>query len=240
MPAADDVKLIAACDLRTVSDPWPYAVDNASAINAAWAERIARHPHFFNGRVHVMRETSCQIEARCLSGEMRATDFKSFAHWRDANRVPADALDCFGSIILRSVDGHVLLGRQRQGLNAGQVYLPGGVIDGDDVGPEGTINIERNIARELGEELGLRTDELERAPGYLVTRCGQFLSIGAVFRSMLTAKQLRSDIRSRLARDPAPELDDVFMIGSLADLEGHTVPPYTIAAVRHLLGELST
>ncbi|MBX9925240.1 MAG: NUDIX hydrolase [Hyphomicrobiaceae bacterium] len=235
----ESVLHISGCDLRTADEPWPYARENVVGIDAAWAERIARHPHFFNGRVHLMRETAYRIAGGRLSGTLWATDFKSFAHWRDAGRGSADAIDCFGSIIMRSAEGHILLGRQRQGLNAGHVYLPGGVIDADDVRPGGVIDIERNIVRELYEELGLSPDGLGRVPGYLVTRSGPFLSIGAVFDTALPAETLRLDIRARLAADPEPELDDIFLIGEMADLEGHTVPPYTVAAVAYLLASRS-
>jgi len=241
--------------------------------------RLSRAPHFWNGTVLLLRRSTARVSGGVLSGgvlsggvlsgEMWVSDFKSFAHWKDAGRPDADAFDCFGSIILRSAEGHVLLGRQRQGLSAGQCYLPSGVIDDADIDPEpgsgdmggyrrvgtgagvgvdaaagvaaamaGTVNIDRNVVREMAEETGLDACLLPRRPGYLLTRAGSLMSIGVVFDTGVPSADLRADILGHIARDPDPELADVIAIASPADFAGLAVQRYSVLAIEHLLAEM--
>jgi hypothetical protein len=268
MQSVEAVFHIDRCDLRTSAERWPYAVERSAEIDAAWSVRLSRAPHFWNGTVLLLRRSTARVSGGVLSGEMWVTDFKSFAHWKDAGRPDADAFDCFGSIILRSAEGHVLLGRQRQGLSAGQCYLPSGVIDDADIDPDagsrvagggnrrvdtcvgmdaaprvavgmaGTVNIDRNVSREMAEETGLDARLLSRRPGYLVTRAGSLLSIGVVFDTGAPSADLRADILARIARDPDPELADVIAIASPADFAGLDVQRYSVLAIAYLLGEM--
>lgn len=228
----------AACEFRLTADAWPYGTHRADEINAAWMERLAQSPHFWNGAVHLAKASTVELRDGRLSGHMWATDFKSFAHWKEKGRPEADAFDCFGSIILRSAEGHIVLGLQGKGLSKGQVYLPSGVIDDADVAAGGVVDIETNIARELNEETGLSTSELTRVPGYLVVRYGNLLSIGAIFRAPLKADELRRRILGHIARDPDPELADIIIAATPADLERPDIQPYSAIAVTHLLDKL--
>jgi len=267
MQSDEAVFHIDRCDLRTSAERWPYAVERSAEIDAGWSVRLSRAPHFWNGTVLLLRRSTARVSGGVLSGEMWVSDFKSFAHWKDAGRPDADAFDCFGSIILRSAEGHVLLGRQRQGLSAGQCYLPSGVIDDADIDPDagsrdagggnrrvdtgvgmdaaprvavgmaGTVNIDRNVAREMAEETGLDARLLPRRPGYLVTRAGSLMSIGVVFDTGAPSADLRADILGRIARDPDPELADVIAIASPDDFAGLDVQRYSVLAIAYLLGE---
>jgi 8-oxo-dGTP pyrophosphatase MutT (NUDIX family) len=240
----ETVLRVSSCRLTVEPSVWPYEQANAAPIDAAWELRLARHPHEFNGVVHMARASTLALNTNadatatwtCTAGMWR-TDFKSFMHWRDAGYPEADALDAFGSVILRSADGAVLLGRQRSGINAGRVYLPGGFIDARDVGDDGTIDIDSSVSRELAEETGLEAASLARRPGYLVTRVGRLLSIGVEFHSTLPSVELRTLILRTIASDPDPELDDIVIVSAAADVTGPLVPDYTRLAVQHLLAE---
>ena len=223
--AENSVTRVNACHLRLAAAPWAYARDNAAAIDAHWHERLAAHPHEFNGAIHIVRDY--RLDHGVLTANFLRTDFKSFMHWRGSGYPPAGALDAFGSAILRSAEGHVLLGRQRTGINAGLAYLPGGFIDARDVSAAGTIDIAASISRELAEETHLDAAGLTPVMGFLVTRCGPLLSIGQEFRSALSAGALRAAILSSLARDPNPELADIVIIRRPSGTTGQNVPPYT-------------
>lgn len=229
---------VAVCEFRLAADDWPYGKVNAGAIGAAWNKRLSHSPHFWNGAVHLAKASTLELRDGRLSGQMWATDFKSFAYWKDQGRPDADAFDCFGSIILRSLEGHIVLGLQGTGLSKGQIYLPSGVIDDADVAVGGIVEIETNIARELIEETGLATADLYRVPGYLVVRYGNLLSIGAIFHAPLEADALRARILAHIARDPDPELADIIMAATPADLERPNIQPYSAIAITHLLGKM--
>jgi len=243
----ETVLRVSSCRLTVEPSGWPYEQAHAAPIDAAWQQRRARHPYEFNGVVHMARASTLALVPNpnadasstnwtCTASLWR-TDFKSFMHWRTAGYPYADAMDAFGSVILRSADGALLLGRQRSGINAGRVYLPGGFIDARDVGDDGTIDIDSSVSRELAEETGLEAASLARRPGYLVTRVGRLLSIGVEFHSTLPSVELRTLILRTIASDPDPELDDIVIVSAAADVTGPLVPDYTRLAVQHLLAE---
>ena len=230
---AGRVDRVDTCDLRLGTSRWLYANRNSAAIESHWGRRQAENPAFFNGRIHVARD--CQITGRHLKTTLIETDFKSFLYWREQGYPEAGALDAFGSAILRSCDGAVLLVRQRPGnVNEGQVYLPGGFIDARDVAADGSVDIAASIARELTEETHLDIKAFDVQPGFLAVRCGALLSIGQVLVSRQGAEQLRAAILANLAADPDPELADIVIIRHPGDLAHHAVPPYARLAVNAL------
>ena len=232
--AENSVTRVSACRLRVDDAPWGYARENAAAIDAHWQARLITHPHDFDGIIHMVRDYA--IKDGALVATFRRTSFKCFLYWRAQSYPEAAALDAFGSAILRSSEGHVLLGRQRKGINAGLAYLPGGFIDGRDVAMNGLIDIGASIARELAEETHLDVAKLTRTPGFVVTRCGPLLSIGQEFRSTMPADVLKTQILGNLARETNPELADIVLIRHPADAEGQNVPPYTLLVLEAILG----
>jgi 8-oxo-dGTP pyrophosphatase MutT (NUDIX family) len=137
----------------------------------------------------------------------------------------------------RSVDGHIVLGRQRQGyINAGLAYLPGGFIDPRDIGPDGIVDIDGSIARELGEETGLSVGEhLIADPGYLLTFSGPLVSIARRFRSPLDSEALCRLIDAHIAADPEAELAAPVVVQERGDLAGLAMPSYAEVLLGHLL-----
>ena len=224
---------VSTCDLWLDFEPWLYALDNAAAIDAHWQTCLAMNPHYFNGTVHLIRDYT--IADGVLTARFLRTDFKSYLHWRDRGYKPAGAYDAFGSAIVRSLEGHILLGRQKNGINAGRVYLPGGFIDARDVTPSSAIDIAGSIAREIAEETQLDVAPLDVVPGFLIVRDGALLSIGQELRAPQTAPAFKAEILANLAADPDPELADVVMIGSPDDMTGLDVIPYSAIAVRAIL-----
>ena len=232
---AGTITRVEACDLRLTGEPWPFARDNAAAIDAHWAERCRANPGYFNGAIHVMHGDGVLGDA-VFTASFLQTDFKCFLYWRETGYPPAGAFDVFGSAIIRSAEGHVLLGRQSRGnLNAGLAYPPGGFIDARDVIADGAIDIAGSIVRELAEETGLDVATLTCKPGFLVTRIGPLVSIGQEFVASQPADELRAGILARLAAEPDPELSDIVIVRQCSELEGLKVPPYAALIVTSLL-----
>ena len=232
---AGTITRVEACDLRLTGEPWPFARDNAAAIDAHWAERCRANPGYFNGAIHAMHGDGA-ITNGVFAASFLRTDFKSFLYWRETGYPPAGAFDAFGSAIIRSAEGHVLLGRQSGGnINAGLAYPPGGFIDARDVIADGPIDIAASIARELAEETGLDVATLTCKPGFLVTRIGPLVSIGQEFVASQPADELRAGILSRISADPDPELTDIVIVRQRSDLHGLSVPPYAELIVKSLL-----
>lgn len=204
---------------------WPFAVERAGEIDAHWAKRSAETPNFFNGVVHMTRNPV--IAGGVFSGELIRSDFKSFLYWREMGHPDRTVGDAFGSALLRSAEGHVVLGKQLPGnINSGLSYLPGGFIDVRDVAADGTVDIDASILREVSEETGLGLDDIERVPGYLIAVAGAAISIAAEFRSRLAAEEMRAKIRAFIALGAEPELEDAVIVRSRADVASLATAPY--------------
>jgi 8-oxo-dGTP pyrophosphatase MutT (NUDIX family) len=210
----DDTRVIAvrACVLAAANERWRYADEHAAEIADYWARRRAENPNFFNGAVYVLSAHALSADG-VLSGRFLGTDFRSFLYWREAGFPEAGVRDAFGSAVVRSADGLILLGRQRSGhLNSGRCYPPGGLVDARDVDTDGTVDIVASVARELGEETGLDVRDLTRVAGHLVTMTGPLLSIAVVWQSDLPGLALADQVRRHLAQDPESELADVVLV----------------------------
>jgi len=232
--AKDSSVRIAQCALSVAVEPWPFAEHRGAEIATHWQRARAERPKLFDGTVHMLREWA--LEGERFRGSFLRTDFKSFLFWRDSGYADAGVRDCFGSAVIRSAEGHVLLGRQTSGhVNAGLAYPPGGFIDVRDVRDDGAIDIEASIARELAEETGLEPDGLERAPGYLLTRAGPLVSIGIEWRSRLPAEALRERILGHVRSQAVPELADIVIVRRADQIDEDRVPRYARALLRAAL-----
>jgi 8-oxo-dGTP pyrophosphatase MutT (NUDIX family) len=221
----DGVMRLSSCRLQVTQASWHYADEHAAEIDAHWQRRSTENPAMFNGVIHLM--TSAILDGANLTGGFARTDFKSFLYWREQGYPAAGTRDAFGSALITSAEGHVLLGRQRGGhLNAGLTYLPGGFIDPRDVAADGTISIDDSILREFEEETGIPASEVEVVPGYLATLTGPLLSISRELRSPLTSARLIARARDHIASAPDSELVEVVAIRAASDLDRLAMVPY--------------
>lgn len=222
------------CTLTAASWRWSFPETAAEAIAAHWHQRQSENPHFFNGRIFMMRGPRL---GETFSAELFQTNFADFLYWRENGFPDAGVFDGFGSALLRSADGSVILGRQGFGhINSGLTYLPGGFIDPRDCDPHGRIDIAASIAREIAEETGIPAATLSQRPGYLITRCGASISIAVEYVSQLPTGQLLDHISAHLQSGSEPELEAALAVSSLADLSGLAMPPYARPLLEHVLG----
>jgi hypothetical protein len=225
---------ISRCLLAVDVARWAYAERHAEAIAEHWQCSRAARPKLYDGTVYMLRRWS--LGDGTFTGAFFRTDFKSFLYWREHGYADRSVRDGFGSAVIRSREGHMLLGRQMSGnVNAGLAYPPGGFIDSRDV-HDGAIDIEASIARELGEETGLQSADLVRLPGYVLTLTGPLVSIAIEWRSALTAEALRARILAHVRRQPVPELADVVIARTPDDIDERTMPPHAKAMLQLFLG----
>jgi hypothetical protein len=231
------VNQVDRCDLFLGQRPWAFAEENASKIDAHWQRRSAESSAFFNGRILMLADFT--IANATLTGEFFETDFKDFLYWRETGEQPGCGLsDGFGSALIRSSDGAVLLGLQTPGnINAGLAYLPGGFIDGRDitvVDGRRVIDIRASIDREVAEETGLGAAELTSLPGYTVTTIGTQVSIAVCYQSALTAEILRARSLAHIAAEAKPELADIIIVRNSRDLDRLKMPRYAEVLLRQI------
>lgn len=233
-PQENGVKVVSRCVLTVVSGGWPFADKNADAIDAHWQSAIASNPAYFNGIIYLIRDV------RSVGNEIHAslirTDFKSHLYWRSLGFPEAGVLDGFGAALIRSSEGQFMLVRQRPGnVNHGFAYLPSGFIDDNDARPDGTIDIEDSVAREIGEEIGEIGNSLQREDGIIVVRSGAQLCFAVPFYLPKTADQFASALEQHNANSEDPELEGVIPVGALEDLDALTLLPYVRLLLEALL-----
>lgn len=208
------------------SGAWQYAIAHGPAIDAHWRKASTANPNYFNGTIHVV--TQLDWVGSHIAATLIPTDFKNFLYWRDQGFPSAAGVrDGFGSGLIRSADGCIVLGRQRPGnINEGLAYLPGGFIDPRDVTSGGTIDITASVARELLEETGLGPEAIARTEGFVVAEIGPHVSFAVAYVSPLTATALCERIAAHIAADPDPELAEAVVLASPADVQSHELAAY--------------
>ncbi len=223
--------VVAEADLRVEDRTWGFALRERDAIDRCWEKSVAANPGYFNGVIYLTRRLA--IADGVLSAQMFPAEFKAFLYWRSLGYPDADAIDGFGSALITTADGAVILGRQRPGrINSGLTYLPGGFIDQRDVLADGRIDIAGSILRELREETGLGPADGAAAPGFLLARAAHQASFVLTFEARANADALTALIMARLTADPDSELQEVIAVRRLSDLEGSKLPPYADCLLR--------
>lgn len=213
-------------DLRVVTGTWEFAERERDAIRAHWEKRLSERPRFFNGTIHVVASYKLSSEG-LLSAEFVRTDFASFLYWRETGWPDANIMDCFGTALILSTDGRLLLSQQRAGnLNDSAIYPPSGFIDPADVGQNGVIDIDASVMREVTEETGLDGADLRPTGTYIVSQVGPVLSIGVPLHSDLSASELEERIARHIAADPESELASTFLVAVGEALPDRHVPDY--------------
>lgn len=216
-------------DLKVVPHGWRFADRHRAEIDAHWETRARETPRFFNGVVHLLSSYEVSLSG-LLSARFVRTDFASFLYWRETGWRDQSVMDAFGTGLVYSADGNLLLGQQRSGnLNGSTAYPPSGFIDPADVTEHGTIDIDQSVAREIEEETGLDGDVLQRRGGYVLTIAGPVLSIGVPFRCALSDADIIRHAAQHFAADPDSELDRIILAAHGDPLAGLKIPDYARA-----------
>ncbi|MEZ5899422.1 MAG: NUDIX hydrolase [Hyphomicrobiaceae bacterium] len=224
--AVESVVRIESLNAHLVSGTWRYAHNHREVIADHWRMACAANPNFFNGVVHVLN--GLHIEDGHATADFLATEFKDYLYWRDEGYPDeAQVRDGFGSALIRSREGYVILGRQMPGnINEGLAYLPGGFIDARDVSEDHQIDVRGSVARELAEETGLDASAVTPQHGFLVTQVAAHVSFAVPYVSPLGADDLVQRVHAHIAAESNPELAEVVVLKSPADMEGLAMAHY--------------
>ncbi len=223
--------------LRLRQGMWPIADELRPRIDAHWASCIAANPHLWNGRVLGTiapgEPGGIAIDGGVLTGEAVEGDFAGFIAWRDWGFPEIGIRNLFGSALVMSSDGALILGKMgATTANAGKIYPPGGSLEPADV--DGNVGVIASIERELMEETGLNAADAEM-DGMLAAFDGPRISIGRVLRFSLAADDLVATIMAELDRQEERELERVIAFRAARELDRPEVPPYCRAFAARLL-----
>lgn len=212
---------------------WAFEVHEAKAIAAHWQTLTSANPNLWNGRkLHTLqvRHDNGRLTARCAE-----VNYASFLAWRDWGAPDREAYNLFGAAIVRSSDGALLYGVMGpKTANHGACYPPAGNLDLNDLRPDGSVDVEGSIARELLEETGLDIGTARKGALFALFD-GQRICIGQELSFAATAEELRARMLAHAAADPEEELADIVILRKAEDLKGLKVPGYARVIARRLL-----
>jgi 8-oxo-dGTP pyrophosphatase MutT (NUDIX family) len=181
-------------DIRFVAEPWPAPAALRAQVPAIWARLVAANPHLWDGRILGISGVGGgppRVEAGVLRGEAREDSFSAFMAWRELGWPEIGLRNVFGSAVLISADGAVLLGRMgATTANAGQIYPPAGSLEPADVA-DGRVDVFGSLARELGEETGLDAGEA-RAGATVAIFDGPRISVARALHFPVAAGRARA------------------------------------------------
>lgn len=210
---------------RRLDQPWPWAEENRTLIEEHWAALTEANPAFYNGRV-LIRRGQLLREAH-LFLEYVETDYASFITFRDRGFPDPTSGNSFAMAALKCPDGAFLLGRMADHTaNAGKVYFPAGTPDPDDVRPDGAVDLAGSVYRELKEETGLDTNDYEVTDRWTATFAGARTAVMREIRIPGEAAAVRRRILDFLATEERPELSDICIVRSRADIDTDAMPPF--------------
>ncbi|WP_439530684.1 GNAT family N-acetyltransferase [Pannonibacter sp.] len=214
---------------------WGFEAENEEEIAAHWARALARNPHMWNGRM--LQTTDIAIDAGgTLSGTSLEIAFASFIAWRDWGCPDRSGANVFGSAVVRASGGELLYGVMGpKTANHGLIYPPGGSLDLGDVTPDGKVDVEGSIARELAEETGLSIGDASEGALFAV-RDGPRLAVAQEHVFDLPARELRGRMLAHARATEDQELEDILIISRVSDLPSSKVPGFSRLIARHLLG----
>jgi 8-oxo-dGTP pyrophosphatase MutT (NUDIX family) len=220
-------------DARVEPYDWVFARDNEALIKAHWAEITADKPAMFNGRV--MLQHRAAISDGVFEAGYFETDYAAFLTWRDIGHPGPIVRNGFAMAALRANDGAFLCGKMGDHTaNAGKVYFAAGTPDREDARPDGTLDLAGSVTRELGEETGLRVEELQVGEGWTALIEQGRIAFMREVRIDLPAEEARALMLERMKHLKEEELSDIVIVRDLADTEKHDMPPFMRRYLAHI------
>jgi 8-oxo-dGTP pyrophosphatase MutT (NUDIX family) len=225
------IEAVDALEFRLEAGVWDFADERADEIAAHWERRRAEQPKLFNGRVLMLGRHA--VEGAVLCGEFVETDFAAFLAWREWGFPSSNACNGFSMAALRGSDGAFLLGEMAaHTASAGSIYFPAGTPDREDVFGD-VVDLEASARRELFEETGLRVEEAEIAPGWIVVHAPGRVACMKPMRLGVTAEAAKARVDAWLAGDANAEFARMHVVRGEADFT-LDMPDYVRAFMAHV------
>lgn len=219
------VHIIDSAEVRVLSGPLPYTVENRDAIVSNWTHERAANPTLFDGEFYLAPEA--ELTGSAFHAGFKRTSFATLMHWRrDVSQ--ERPWHIFGVGVIVSSEGHLITGRMSaQNAGAGRVYFPAGSVDDNDI-VDGYVDYDANRQREVREETGL--DLLDARAEQQISLVTGNRSI-ALFRRYyfdVPSPELVSRIEQYLSGEEEPELSEIIPVKA-AGAMGDATPSYVRA-----------
>lgn len=224
---------LAGLEARIEPYDWVFKRENEREIAAHWAEISGGKPAMFDGRV--MLQHRATIENGVFRAGYFETDYSAFMSWRDFGHPGPIVRNGFAMAALRAADGAFLCGVMgAHTANPGKVYFAAGTPDREDARADGTLDLAGSVTRELGEETGLRLDEIEVEDSWTaVILPGRIAFMRPVLVPM-PAEEARALMLARMSTQAEPELSDIVIVRGPPDADRFDMPPFMRPYLDHI------
>jgi 8-oxo-dGTP pyrophosphatase MutT (NUDIX family) len=233
-----EARIFALADLhcRHVQQDWVFEREQAAHIADFWARFQAENPACFNGRVYLQHHW--RIEAGRYLADCFETGFAAFMAWRDLGFPGPPVRNGFAMAALRAGDGAFLLGEMSAATaNPGKIYFAAGTPDPDDRLADGTIDLAGSVLRELAEETGLKSDEVQVGAGWTCVDLPPRVAFMRAVTIDLPAMEARALMLTRMASLPEQELVDIHIVRGPADIDEARMPPFQVAFLKSVFSQ---
>lgn len=201
---------IRALDIRLDPAPHPFEVEHASGIAANWQRETAANPYLFDGTVALLSELRHRDGA--LEGRCHAVRYSTFLHWRRLK--PSGAEHAYAHAVLAARDGTLVAIRMgAHTTNPDRVYFAAGSFEPCDF-PDGRVDLDANMRREVLEETGIDLDGADREPGLHALSLPSGTVVFRRYRMEESAGHLARLVAAHVASDPQPEVAAPVLIRS--------------------------
>lgn len=211
---------------RIVAYDWPFRRLKALDIAAHWDRLKAEKPAMFNGQVLLQCRGS--VDGDCFSADYFQTDYATFIAWNRWGFPATEGAQIrngFAMAALRSHDGAYLMGVMGpHTVNAGRIYFAAGTPDLNDILADGTVDLAGSLVRELEEETGLSPGEVMIGEDWRIVLSDERVAFMRDVLIDLPAEEARAVILARLVGQTAPELSDIVIARSRADIDPGRMP----------------
>ncbi len=234
MTSEPTIVRVKTIDLRLEDYDWRFAAEETTRIDAHWERLREEKPALFDGRVLLSHRVA--IEEGRLHGACFETGYKSFLAWRDFGFPGAGVTNLFAMPALRAADGAFMLGEMNATTaNAGRLYFPAGTPEPADVNPQGLVDFEANILRELEEETGLSPGDVTLDADWVVVFAQPLVACMKVARSALDATALLARFAAFNALQTDPELARLVPVYGPDDYDAKSMPDFMLRYMAYAL-----
>lgn len=228
MSAELQIVSVEQVDARCEPFDWPFLHERARDIAANWERMKVRKPAMFDGRVLLQHRGV--VEGDVFRAAYFEVNYSAFMGWHGLGNPEATGAQIrngFAMAALRTLDGAFLMGVMGEHtVNAGKIYFAAGTPDRGDVREDGAVDLAGSALRELEEETGLRWDEYRAGDSWRVVLSPHRVAFMRDVRIDLPADEAAALIRERLAAQDDPELADIAIARSPADIDSQRMPPF--------------